>query len=97
MPARSAREISAGVVPGCPTGGFAAILALHPRLHALATSFSRDKPFRIWAEFDDITLGGPKSIVFEIVAALQNILLSTLRLTLDSVMCYLCAPITFGG
>jgi hypothetical protein len=85
-------EFQQGSSQGCPTGGFAAILALHPCLHALAARFPPDKCFRIWAEFDDITIGGPKSVVFEVLHHLQQILDSTLWVNLNFSKCAIFAP-----
>jgi hypothetical protein len=59
-----------GSSQGCPRGNFAAILGLQACLHGVAQAFDPDEKFRMWAEYDDITIGENKRLVCDVLEKL---------------------------
>ena len=74
FPGRSAEQVlcSEGTSQGAPEGGFMADLPLQACLHGVASAFNPDLDFNIWALHDDVTIGGPKSFVFNILDLVQS-------------------------
>jgi hypothetical protein len=82
---------SEGSSQGCPTGGFAAILGLQACLHGVAQAFHPDEKFRMWAKYDDITIGGNKRLAFDVLEKLRKVLKLTLHVDLNLQKCAICA------